>query len=488
MTGRVLSETDAHVKEVSGLAYCGETRCLVTYGADGCIHVYRDAKTGLEHLRSVENAHKTRAMTCMCHAPALASIATGDAGGDVVVWAFETLQQHARLRLPAACSAITALEPRPLLATGDADGGIVVWSLRESEPGYLEVTPRLRFDAQHAVTGLASLGVGRDDECLVAATDAGNLVSWAGVTWADLPSAQPPMESARPSKRPGFKPYRKVVRDMAKCEAATQVVDAWSKGCHADPSASTKAHDEAVLHVLTVEDPAAVYTTSADGVQRLWRPSDLTCCGDFDLPNKLEDVKGTIPSPDWDYFAKAPPKASVSDEALATRLLDDLGGDKKARKKDVKKIFQRAVRKVMFVQAFGGSRPPERELCLRDAWCSALREDATSALSFERTPPVLCSSRGRHQRSFNAAKIIEDGLRNAVDGNRERFGPSERPRGTPRRGRNAPSTRRHRGLCLGKTKTPAGPRKCNRIIQTRTPFDSSGRRSRRTEARKTATN
>lgn len=88
-------------------------------------------------------------------------------------------------------------------------------------------------------------------------------------------------------------------------------------------------------------------------MQRLWHPADLKACGAFELPNKLEgdDGKCTIEKSEWDYFIKKPPAVRVEDEAIARHLLRETA----PKKVSLRTRFQRAVKRVIAISAFGGS-------------------------------------------------------------------------------------------------------------------------------------
>ena len=129
----------------------------------------------------------------------------------------------------------------------------------------------------------------------------------------------------RPDRDATYKPYRKAHRDQGRCDYARIIecdtTEAW------EPLASVKAHDDAVLYVLGVDRPQCIYSTSSDGVQRLWRLDELhvqteseidsfagpapapivpetilACCGCFDLPNKPADAVTPLAEVEWDYF------------------------------------------------------------------------------------------------------------------------------------------------------------------------------------------
>ena len=140
VTGEVLAVCAAHDREVSGLVFCELTKCVISYGADRRLHVLKDVKSSLSVLRTAENARKGATLTCLAYSAPLSLIATGDSEGGLVLWDFQTLQQHALIRLEGPAAACAVLDPYPLLATGDTDGVVRLWQLG-LDAGYVTVDP-----------------------------------------------------------------------------------------------------------------------------------------------------------------------------------------------------------------------------------------------------------------------------------------------------------------------------------------------------------
>jgi WD40 repeat protein len=134
VTGAVLSHARPHAAEVVSLALCADTKCLVSVGLDGLLHVHLDNSSALELLRSAEHIHRGAAVTCFAYSAPAALILTGDADGEVAVWCFQSLHQFAVIKLGAAAAALRVLDPLMIMLTADAHGELLVWTLSQ-QPG-----------------------------------------------------------------------------------------------------------------------------------------------------------------------------------------------------------------------------------------------------------------------------------------------------------------------------------------------------------------
>ena len=155
--------------------------------------------------------------------------------------------------------------------------------------------------------------------------------------------------------------YRKVTRDMELCESADVVCDASRflenrAVLRFGPTAFVKAHEDAVLHVCVVADPPCVYSTAADGFQRLWDPATLVATGEFPLPNvSLRALKRrTIPPCDWTYYQRTPLEVGPEHERLALKYVSAaFQSTKETPKIRGKDVFRAAVRKIISINVFG---------------------------------------------------------------------------------------------------------------------------------------
>ena len=373
VSGDVMSSVQAHNGEVIGVAHTGDdSRCVISGGRDNALKVFQKTEKGLELLRNVEHAQAW--VGCLAYSSSLSVVATGSRDGLVALWDFCTLLQTFNLKCAGALSSLAFLDPRPLLLTGDAGGAVVVWRLGK------RCTALLKLDG--ALSAITALTCFESCHYVAAGTEAGRVLIWDASV---LEEVDPLPFHQRPSQQADFKPYRKIYRDMARCEAATVIAcDAEST---IEPLASVRAHDDAVAYVLSVDRPQCIYSTSSDGMQRLWRLDDtiieaeaeavgdedtngpapappeivqqLTCCGCFDLPNKPEDAMNSIGNVEWDYFDREKAAATAKDRERAKTMIQVMG---KRKKKDMRAIFKRAVRKVMMIRAFAGTIELANEL------------------------------------------------------------------------------------------------------------------------------
>ena len=362
ISGEVISKIRAHQGEIVGVAHGGDkARCVISAGRDNCLKVHQETSKGLELLRTVENAQSW--VGSLAYSPVLSLIATGSRSGRVALWDFCTLQQMQNLQCRGAVASVLFLDPRPLLLTGDAHGSIIMWLVRPKkqvstlciiEGAGSGITSLTRFDSTHHIA---------------AGTDDGLIVMWDALT---IESIAPISLLERPDRDATYKPYRKAHRDQGRCDYAKIIECDTSDAI--EPLASVKAHDDAVLYVLGVDRPQCIYSTSSDGVQRLWRLDELhiqteseidsfagpapapiepetilACCGCFDLPNKPADTFTSFTEVEWDYFDREKAAATAKDRERAKTMLTMV-----QRKRDMKQVFRRAVKKVMLVLAFGG--------------------------------------------------------------------------------------------------------------------------------------
>lgn len=196
---------------------------------------------------------------------------------------------------------------------------------------------------------------------LFAGTDSGHLLSWnlASILWIDDHHRVIPLQDEHcPPWFSSFKPYRKLDRDMLRCDPCKTQIDeaAFQRLENFPPQAQRHVHDDSVLHLLVVNDPPCVYTCAADGFQRLWVPNDLSPYGEFPLPNADASVsrsggqKRTIPPSNWTYFHGTPLEVSPEHDAAASKLISAV---EKAKAKNGRNRFRKAVSRIMTVRAFG---------------------------------------------------------------------------------------------------------------------------------------
>ncbi|KAH8043645.1 hypothetical protein JL721_13082 [Aureococcus anophagefferens] len=313
------------------------------------LHVLKDVKSSL----SVLGPRRTRAQGATGLQRAPVAHRDGRLRGGLVLWDFQTLQQHALIRLEGPAAACAVLDPYPLLATGDTDGVVRLWQLG-LDAGYVTVdplcvmgppedctignpaaadrrpgSPARESNSTPSITGLAFLHKHRlHDGAAIEGSFKGDRARRATLRHLSADAAK--SASTCPPFASNFKPYRKVLRDMQRCDEASQVLTARPGDCPA----------------------FAADARSGDGFQRLWDPRTLRALGEFELPNRLEDdAKRTIPEKkDWDYFLKEAPAVTADDERVARELLRATA----PKKVSLRTRFKRAVKRVMTLGAFGG--------------------------------------------------------------------------------------------------------------------------------------
>ncbi|KAH8097146.1 WD repeat-containing protein [Aureococcus anophagefferens] len=462
VTGEVLAVCAAHDREVSGLVFCELTKCVISYGADRRLHVLKDVKSSLSVLRTAENARKGATLTCLAYSAPLSLIATGDSEGGLVLWDFQTLQQHALIRLEGPAAACAVLDPYPLLATGDTDGVVRLWQLG-LDAGYVTVdplcvmgppedgtignpaaadrrpgSPARESNSTPSITGLAFLHKHRlhdgaaiegsfkgdrarratlrhlsadaaksastsrryeldkyDGEVLVASTDAGTLACWHfDFVHAEFPHRTLPVLEAERAAR-------------AKLSAGPPRLGTAS-------CVDVDRRSDAPFDVSAEARPA----TGSSGCGT--RGRSVRALGEFELPNRLEDdAKRTIPEKkDWDYFLKEAPAVTADDERVARELLRRATAPKKV---SLRTRFQRAVKRVMTLGAFGGvveiedgHEKTEEEILeewerLRESASGTGRRDAKS-VPLQRVEKFAASAE-KHGTNAFSDKSINGGLK-----------------------------------------------------------------------------
>lgn len=376
VTGAVLAaRNNAHGHaEVFSVAFCQRTkRCLVSLGNDRRLIVWHDVKSDLMPLRTVVNAHAAP-VACFAYAPFTSIIVTGDCDGALAIWDFQTVKKQARVLLDASPTAATVVEDCKLVVVGDAAGTVRVWRLDVDD----QLVPVCSLSAASTITALVGLcpttkrrRSTRSSFCLsadadfspqqtpektpslYAGTESGHLLAWT--LSVSVPKDDAPVSS--------YKPFRKVVRNMAQGDPSTKVVDASSFASlplH-EPAISRLAHDESTLRVIVVDDPPCVATTSADGFSRLWTPQDLNPYGEFRLPNVV-DSKRTVPHHDWTYYHSTPLLVGPEHDVTAKRILNAMSS---------KNRFRMAVRKLIELRVFFGSKlqvDPSDQAKVQEEW------------------------------------------------------------------------------------------------------------------------
>ncbi|OMJ89930.1 hypothetical protein SteCoe_7819 [Stentor coeruleus] len=118
--------------EISALHFCTDDKILIASSWDSSIMVY-DMKDIEEValLRVMKGGHQGSDITCITYSPYLSLIASGSSNGIVAIWDFEIG------KLEGACfghkrdiTAISFLEPYPVMITFSSDGMICLWNIR----------------------------------------------------------------------------------------------------------------------------------------------------------------------------------------------------------------------------------------------------------------------------------------------------------------------------------------------------------------------
>ena len=66
VTGEQLSWQQVHTADVTSMIFCDETKCLITTGAEGSIHIRREVRANLQGLRAAHHAH-SGIITCCAY-------------------------------------------------------------------------------------------------------------------------------------------------------------------------------------------------------------------------------------------------------------------------------------------------------------------------------------------------------------------------------------------------------------------------------------
>jgi len=138
-TGSLLKTAQRHSAEVVGVYYVDRDKCFITCSSDRTLSLHDDRFVdSVPLLRSVSNAH-SRDIVTTAFSYALSLIATGDSNGQIRVWDFQFFSLEKPMYpciSDVEITALTFVEPYPLLLAADTDGHIWAWATRR--PG---VTP-----------------------------------------------------------------------------------------------------------------------------------------------------------------------------------------------------------------------------------------------------------------------------------------------------------------------------------------------------------
>ncbi|CAM9325025.1 unnamed protein product, partial [Phaeothamnion confervicola] len=133
LQGLAMRTLPPHGAAVSGLAYCGADRVIVTASWDRCLRAYdevaEDSNASL--LREVNGAHDAD-ITALALSRPLGLVATGAADGTLRLWDFQYWFRDADAAQLGGAELLQLLflDPYPLLLTGDAGGCVSLLPVR----------------------------------------------------------------------------------------------------------------------------------------------------------------------------------------------------------------------------------------------------------------------------------------------------------------------------------------------------------------------
>lgn len=117
--------------EISALFFCNEDKILIASSWDSSIMVYdmKDIEE-VNLLRVMKGGHAGSDITCITYSPYLSLIASGSSNGIVSVWDFEIGKlEGAVFGHKRDITAISFLEPYPVMLTFSLDGMICLWNV-----------------------------------------------------------------------------------------------------------------------------------------------------------------------------------------------------------------------------------------------------------------------------------------------------------------------------------------------------------------------
>lgn len=128
-TGCEIKKLTRHEKEIAGMIYCRGDKNLLSVSWDRSIMVHDESQRTAKVLRVAMNSHAGD-ITCVAFSRHLGLLATG--ATDCVI----ALREYARLRSisfllghKAEITALTFVEPLPLLVSADSNGNVAVWAV-----------------------------------------------------------------------------------------------------------------------------------------------------------------------------------------------------------------------------------------------------------------------------------------------------------------------------------------------------------------------
>jgi len=127
--GALLKTLDAHEEDVSALAYCPYSKCILSASWGGRIRIHHDHEPQSTKILRQIDGHAT-AISCMAYSVKLCTIATSSTAGSVRLWDFQDIKLTATLQ--AHTTEVTLLhwidEYRALL-TADFLGNLILWTV-----------------------------------------------------------------------------------------------------------------------------------------------------------------------------------------------------------------------------------------------------------------------------------------------------------------------------------------------------------------------
>ena len=127
VTGETLSAQQVHTQDVTSMVFCEYTKCLISTGAEGSLHIRREVRGGLQALRCLHNAHCGQ-ITCCAYSWKLSVVITGGADSNLCVWDFQTLQLKASTRVHhKGITYLSVCPDRALLVACDGSGSLIMW-------------------------------------------------------------------------------------------------------------------------------------------------------------------------------------------------------------------------------------------------------------------------------------------------------------------------------------------------------------------------
>jgi WD40 repeat protein len=135
LNGALLKSFAPHRTNVSALVYCKEDKCVLTASWDKSIRLYDDDSTN-PLLRCIIDAHESD-IKCLAYSYSMALFASGETNGTIKLWDYVYfLLEDECLPMESAgdVSALSFVEPFPLLVSGHETGWLCLWGIYPSMP------------------------------------------------------------------------------------------------------------------------------------------------------------------------------------------------------------------------------------------------------------------------------------------------------------------------------------------------------------------